>query len=401
MLKQLMVGTLFLPILAFFLTGCGEDAYYEDEAYYEDYAEPEVRDNSLVQAARLLGDLKSLASQRSPDFRQMQETAWEIESLAPDSEETRSAKALVERARGEYDKAAGTAYKGTLDNVMDLADKELYADAIRHLERFIESYPGSESAGKAQKAKANLSRAINARNAYDRFVNRLTIHSEVGDYSQALEYLKTQQPQGLEGTPYESKLHEFITRFKLEAEMYDDRLAKEKALPWEDLSNYSMRSWDYNGGTWDSGSGLIRGSNDSPRRALLMVRQGDWKDYIIDMQFTFGGNGFNLLIRGILGEQTEYQRIRGIRPPRFYRGFEVCSGLKNPSGTIDMKMTVRRDMVTIESPSLDEPRHVKIAKEYSYGPIAIELNGNSQVNFTRFRVKHLSKVSAPTAQKDK
>jgi hypothetical protein len=66
-----------------------------------------------------------------------------------------------------------------------------------------------------------------------------------------------------------------------------------------------------------------------------------------------------------------------------------------------MKVIVRRDMVTIESPSLDEPRHVKIAKEYSYGPIAIELNGSSRVDFTRFRVKHLSKVSAPTAQKDK
>ena len=64
MLKQIQVGTLVLSFLAF-LTGCGQDSYYEEEAYYDDYDEPTVKSDSRVQAARLLGDLKAIASRRS------------------------------------------------------------------------------------------------------------------------------------------------------------------------------------------------------------------------------------------------------------------------------------------------------------------------------------------------
>ena len=401
MLKQVKVGILLLSFLALLFTGCGQDSYYDEEAYYEDEQEPEVRDDSREQAARLLRDLKSRASVRSPNYREIQQIAWEIESLAPDSEEARSAKSLLKSAKADYDKLAETAYKSTLDNVMDLADKELYSDGIRLLKRFTEEYPGSESADKAQKASTTLSNAINARNTYERFVNKLTIHKEVGEYSQALEYLKVEKPKGLEGTPYEDKLREFITKFKLEAESNDDRLAKEKALPWEDLTNYGRSSWDSNGGSWETGSGRIRGINESSNRtALLMIRQGDWQDYVIELQFSYTGNGFDLWLRGIEVEQTEWQRMQ-YGPRRSYRSFDVCSGLKETRGSVAMKVTVRRDMVTIESSSLDEPRYIKVPKEYSYGPIAVALHGSSQVDFAKFRVKHLNKVSAPTVQKDK
>jgi len=400
MLKQILVGTLFLPLLALVSAGCGQDSYYEEEACYDDSPQPEQRDNSREEAARLLSDLKSRAAGRSADYREMQRLAWQIDSLAPDSEEASSAKNILKTVKADHDKLAEDAYKQILDSVMDHADKEEYAEGMRLLEKFITEHSGSEAADKAHKASQNISKAMAARSAYERFVNKVTVHREVGEYSQALEYIKQQQPQGLEGTPYEDKLREFMVRFRLEAEGYEDRLAKEKSLPWEDLTKFGRSSWDSNGGSWDSGSGRIQGVNDSRQSALFMIRQGDWKDYVIDLQFTFKGSGFDLWLRGIEVEQTEWQRMQ-YGPRRTYRSFDVCSGLKNPGGTVEMKVTVRRDMVTIESPSLSEPRYVKVPAEYSYGPLAIALNGGSQVDFTRFRVKHLDKVSAPTVQKDK
>ncbi len=406
MLKQVLIGGLATVALILLATGCQQRTYYPDPYASDNSQQDPYGSNSSVEGEKLLRELEALVARNPSDFEAIEAQVYEIEALAPDTHAADSARRILEEVRADYDALAERKYKTAIDKVRDLADDERFNSAICALEEFVNKYPGSSSARKANEERFRLAKANQAKGAYDVFVHNLNTFRSVGEYERALEYAKERKPANLKDTPYEERLRECVEDLLAETQTHKNQKAREDALPWENIPGDGGNSWQTHGGTWQVEGGRVKGINQVDRYGRFMVGEDNWKDYVVDMQFTLRGGVFALGLRGLRAADSEpaygFRRVRATNVSRTYITFDVCSGLQNADRTIDMKVTVRGNMVIIQSPSLPETRYRKekaLKDKHTHGPICIFLKRGAQVEFTRLRVKHISKVAEPTVER--
>jgi predicted metal-dependent hydrolase len=343
----------------------------------------------------LLRQLETLAARNPSDLDGAQALACEIEETAPGSAAAESAGRIVKNVRANLEAIANRKYKAVIDRARDLADKGRYDKAMQILEQFAFDYRGTGVASTASDERTKYARTREAKSAYKVFVRNANTFRAVREYDKALEYVKKQKPDKVvKGTPYEERMNEFISELTAEAKSYETEKTRIDALPWEDLTRIGRRSWSSDGGLWKVENGKITGANPNRDYGMFLVGQDNWKDFILEMRFTIHDGEFDLGIRGI--PITLYRRR--------YKVYDVCSELVHKDRAIDIKVTVRGEMIAIESPSLPEARYMKILEpdgsyKHTHGSICIYLHRGARVEFSRLRIKHLAKVGEPTAER--
>lgn len=394
MLKQVFAGAIALATLILLFSGCQKDS---DRPTRYTYREPSATDASALlnsDAQRLLRELEAFAERNPLDLEQIQSQVYDIEAIAPDSDAAEAAQRILKKVRTEYEAAAERRYRTAMDRAGELSDQERFNDAIVVLERFVREFSESSTSIEAQKERLKLMKAREAKSDFDLFVRNVDNYRAVDDYDGLAEYVKGARPDSIKDTSYEERLAEYLQKLGSEEESYRSRTLRENALPWETLPPAGEHTWRGHGGLWRTENGRIHGINRTDDYGRFIVGEGDWKDYVIDMQFTLRSGEFDLGLRGIMASNFS----------RTYKTIDVCFGLENRDQVVDMRVTMRDDMVTIESPSLPEPRYIKITErdgslKHSYGPICLFLHRDSEVVITRLRVRHLAKVTEPTAEK--
>jgi len=390
MLKQAAAALAFATLI---LTGCQENSYSSTRQAREEFSQDDIYGDASRDGARLLAELQAYVARNPLDYDAIAGQVYEIEAAAPDTPSAEAARKILVDVKAEYDAAAEREYRRVIDRARDLADIEFYDRALMRLEDFARKFPGSKATGSATEERLKISKAREAKSSFEVFVHNVDSFRAVNEYESVLEYIEKRKPKSLEGTPYQEKHQEYLAKFTAEAESFKGQKARENALPWENLPA-GENSWRSHGGDWNVANGRIRGKHDGEDFGRLMMGRDDWKDYVIDMQFTLARGEFHLGVRGVRTSGYSHS----------YKLMDVCYGIQDTNQPVSMKLTARGDMVTIESPSLPGPRYVKITErdgsfKHSYGPICIFLNSGTEVEFTRLRVKHLERVTEPTARR--
>jgi hypothetical protein len=398
MLKQVFAATLIFAFLAVLFTGCQESNY---PSRYNTYRAPSETQsegysrNNRYKAAGLLTELQAHAARNPSDLEGAQAYVYEIEEAAPGTPVEASARKILEQVRSRLEEVAQRKYKKALDKARDLADLDLYERAMQVLEDFSGKYRGTASASNASDERLKYAKAREAKSVFKTLVHNANTYRSVKEYDEALEYIKKQKLQEqLKGTKYEQLFSQFKSKITDEAEENATEKARITALPWEDITNAGQRSWSSDGGLWTVESGKIKGINPNRNYGMFITGEDNWKDYIISLRFTIRGGDFDLGVRG--KKVTQFRRT--------YKTFDVCSELRQKDRPVDMIVTVRSNTIAIESPSLPETRYMRLTEpdgsfKHTYGPICVFLHRGAQVEFSKFKVKHLGKVAQPTAER--
>jgi len=381
-----ILAFMFCIVLAF---GCQRRSNQESR-----YSRYEKEDSDNAHAEKLLREMEIYISRNPRDVKGAQSRLYEIEGIAQDGIIAESAKDLAEKVRLNSEADALNNYKHVLDKAKDMADEGRFDMALRELDKFIDKFSSADCALQAREERQKISKISEAKSAYERFVLNIDNYRAVKEYDNALKYIVVKKPKGLSGTPYKQKLADYITKLYAEADKDKEQRLREGALPWEKLATEEYGSWKTHGGLWKVENGVIHGINRDDNYGRFMVGEDNWKDYVVEMRFKLVSGEFDLGLRGIplsLGSRS-------------YKTLDVCYGIDKSDKEIEVKIIIRGEMVSIQSPALEDARHIKITEQngelkYWCGPICIFLRRGAEVEFSRLRVKHLGKVAQPTAER--